>query len=585
MNGRASGSNIILIGFSGTGKSTVAPALARALGWEHFDTDAEAARLAGKTVENIFKQDGEAAFRALEQTVLRMLPQRRNVVVSTGGGVAQDGENRRLLHAAGIVVLLEAKPETILRRLKADMANGGDVRPLLAGDDSLGKIERLKAERQSNYATADWTVNNDNLSLEEVVQEVIRGWSYWRRMDNRSFQLPPSNLSFRGPQTEESAPEGFTESAAASGKGLEPGSMTVVTTDTQSYPIWTGWDILESLGTRMSGLGLSGAAFVVTDETVSHLYGERVTRFLSQAGFRTNLLALPPGETAKNLGSVTGIYDFLAANRAERTDTIVALGGGVVGDTAGFAAATYNRGMQFVQVPTTLIGMVDSSIGGKVAVDHPGGKNLIGAFHQPRMVLGDVLLLTTLPRREVSAGWAEVVKHGLIADAGYFEYLERHVSELMGLDEQLAIKAISRSVEIKADVVSRDEKETKGLRTMLNYGHSIGHAIEAATGFGKYLHGEAVALGMVGAAMISQRMGLIGLDVVERQKKVLVEFGLPVSCVGVNKALAMKSMRLDKKVARGSLRWVLLCGVGQAAVRNDVPERYVEEVLTGLGMV
>lgn len=585
MSGQPSGNNIILIGFSGTGKSTVAPALAKALCWEYFDTDAEVARLAGKTVENIFKQDGEAAFRALEQRVLRTLSARRNVVVSTGGGVAQDEENRRLLHAAGIVVLLEAKPETILRRLKTDIANGGDVRPLLEGDDPLGKIARLKAERQPNYGTADWTVNNDNLSLEEVVQEIIRGWSYWRRSDNPSLRRPSSNQSFRGQQAEESAPAGPSESAAASGRAMESGSTAVVTTDTQSYAIWTGWDILESLGTRMAGLGLSGSAFVVTDETVSHLYGERVKAFLAKAGFRTALLALPPGETAKNLGSVSKIYDFLVVNRAERTDTLVALGGGVVGDTAGFAAATYNRGIRFVQVPTTLIGLVDSSIGGKVAVDHPGGKNLIGAFYQPCMVLGDALLLTTLPRREVSAGWAEVVKHGLIADAGYFEYLESHVGELMALDERVVIKSISRSVEIKADVVSRDEKETRGLRTMLNYGHTIGHSIEAATGFGQYLHGEAVAVGMVGAAMVSQRMGLIGSDVVKRQKNVLLELGLPVSCAGVSKIAALKSMKLDKKMARGSIRWVLLSGIGQPVVRNDVPDRYVEEVLDELGMV
>ncbi|MDO8473349.1 MAG: 3-dehydroquinate synthase [Dehalococcoidia bacterium] len=546
--------NIILIGFSGTGKSSVAPALAGALGWGYFDTDAEVSRLAAKPIEDIFRQEGEAAFRSLEQGVLRNLSAKKNTVVSTGGGVVCDPENRRLLHAAGMVVLLEAKPETILRRLHADIANGGDVRPLLAGDDPLGRISRLKAERQPHYATADWTVNTDHLSLQEVVQEVIRGWSFWRR-------------PLRG-----------ADQAVS-------GATAVVTTATQSYPVWMGWDILETIGHKMVALGLSGAAHVVTDETVSHLYGERVTGFLMQAGYGTTLLALPPGETAKNLGSVSKIYDFLVANRAERTDTVVALGGGVVGDTAGFAAATYNRGIRFVQVPTTLIGIVDSSIGGKVGVDHPGGKNLIGAFYQPCMVLGDALLLTTLPRREVSAGWAEVVKHGLVADAGYFEFIENHVDEIMALEQSTVTKAISRSVEIKADVVSRDEKETVGLRTMLNYGHTIGHAIEAATGYGKYLHGEAVAVGMVGAAMLSLRMGLVGRDLVERQKKVLAELSLPVSCAGVSKPAALKAMKLDKKVARGSLRWVLLARIGEAVVRSDVPDQYVEDVLSELGLV
>lgn len=556
MNVAHPGCNIVIIGFSATGKSRVAPAVAAALGWEHFDADSEVCRIAGKSADDIFKQDGEVSFRALEKRVLQAAALKRNTVICTGGGVVVSPDNRELMNRAGMVVLLEAKPETVLRRLQTDVAHGGPVRPLLAVPDPLKRITELKQERQQAYAAAaDWTVHTDNLALEEVVLEVIRGWRYWWRIH-----------------------------CGDEGTDAGSGIAAVVATATQGYPIQVGWDILETLGHKMSGIGLSGKAFVVTDETVDGIYGQRIVRFLEEGGFNTKLAALPPGEASKNLKSVSHLYDFLVEHRAERGDIIVAFGGGVVGDTAGFVAATFNRGMRLVQVPTTLVGMVDSSIGGKVGVDHPRGKNLIGAFHQPCLVFADVQLLATLPLRELSAGWAEVVKHGLIADAEYFEFVERHVAELLALEQDAVIRSISRSAAIKAEVVSRDERETLGKRILLNYGHTIGHGIETATGYGKYLHGEAVAIGMVGAAMLSQRMGMIDREAVERHRSVFKEFSLPVTCPGVRRADVMKAMQLDKKVKQGSIRWVLLEGMGKTVVRSDVPGQYVEQVLANLKM-
>ncbi len=553
MRGPNSPCNIFLTGFSAAGKSSIGPRVAAALGFEYFDTDAEICRIAGKPIDDIFKQDGEPQFRAMEKRALGIASTRQNAVIPTGGGAVVDSDNRLLMSNSGMVVFLEARPETILRRLQADVAGGGPVRPLLAVSDPLGRITELKEKRQSFYACSDWTVHTDDLTPEEVVQEVIRGWRYWSR-------------------------------ARCAGNVAGESVSATVTTATQNYSIWVGWDILETVGQKMAGLGLRGAAYIVTDETVASLYGQRTAQFLKDAGFRTETLALPPGETAKNMESVARIYDFLVSHRAERGDTVVALGGGVVGDTAGFAAATFNRGMRLVQVPTTLVGMVDSSIGGKVGVDHPRGKNLIGAFYQPCLVVSDVQLLTTLPMRELSSGWAEVVKHGLIADAVYFQSMEQNGASLKSLEREIVTRIISKSVAIKADIVSRDEKETTGLRTLLNYGHTIAHGIEAATGYGKYLHGEAVAIGMVGAALLAWKLGIAGPDLVERHRSVLKQLGLPVDCRDASKADVLKAMKLDKKIDQGAIRWVLLKDVGCTVVRKDVPAELVEGVLADLGL-
>lgn len=554
MTASGAGCNIVLIGFTATGKTHVAPLVAAALGWDVFDTDAEVTRRTGRPISQIFEQDGEPAFRRMETEALHSAARRSNFVICAGGGTVTSPENQALMHKAGIVVLLEARPETILARLKRDLANGGAVRPLLEGPDPLKRITELKQERQRHYATGDWTVHTDELTPGEAAQEVVRGWRYWSR--RRCGGRPTGS----------------------------DGPAAIVTTATQSYPVFVGWDILEDIGARMSARGLHGRAFVVSDETVAALYGERMARFLNDSGFESRSSALAPGEAAKNLGSVSWVYDFLVAQHAERSDTLVAFGGGVVGDTAGFAAATFNRGLCLVQAPTTLVGMVDSSIGGKVGVDHPQGKNLIGAFYQPSLVLSDAQLLTTLPRRELSAGYAEVAKHGLIADAAYFSFIENNADRLMALSQDEVVETVSRSVSIKADVVSRDERETEGLRTLLNYGHTIGHGIEAAAGYGKYLHGEAVAVGMVGAALLSHRLGLVGREVVERQCSLFERLGLPVACAGVRKAEVLKAMKLDKKVKTGSIRWVLLQDVGKAVVRPDVPSHDVEAVLNQLGM-
>jgi len=351
-----------------------------------------------------------------------------------------------------------------------------------------------------------------------------------------------------------------------------------VKTSTGDHPIWVGWGILEEVGTRVKSLMSPSAAYVIADEK-AHSYASKTQISMEAVGIPTHIYRIPSGETSKNLETVRQVYTWLAERKAERGHLILAVGGGVVGDLVGFVAATYLRGIPFVQIPTTLLAMMDASIGGKVAVDMPQGKNLVGAFYQPKFVLSDVETLKTLPVRELTSGWAEAIKHGLILDDGLLDTFESHVSELKSLDPEIATETIRRSVAIKAGVVSQDEKETLGIRILLNYGHTIGHAIESITGYTEYLHGEAVSVGMMGAAKIGELLQIMDVDDVERQKEVLQAYGLPISAPGLNSEAIISAMTSDKKTTGGSINWVLLDGIGKAITNNEVPDKYVSEAL------
>ena len=295
--------------------------------------------------------------------------------------------------------------------------------------------------------------------------------------------------------------------------------MIRVTAANGTYDIHCRWGALDDLGRLMSDAGLRGSAFVVTDEHVAPIYGERALASLRTAGFTAELFAIPPGEASKNLAVVSRVYDWLLEQHAERTATIVALGGGVVGDLAGFVAATYLRGVPFVQVPTSLLAMVDASIGGKVAVDHPRGKNLIGAFYPPRVVVQDTSLLATLPPRSLREGFAEVIKHGFIMDPPMLDILERDADRLLAVEPDIITEMVARNAALKAGVVSEDEHEG-GRRTILNYGHTVGHAIEAVAGYADILHGEAISAGMMAAAAIGERIGVTPSAVTARQARI-----------------------------------------------------------------
>jgi 3-dehydroquinate synthase len=320
------------------------------------------------------------------------------------------------------------------------------------------------------------------------------------------------------------------------------------------------------------------AAFVVADENV-RAHADAVSQSLTTAGFRVTTAILPPGESQKSLATMSTLYDRLADAQADRRTLVVAVGGGVVGDLAGFVAATFNRGLPFLQVPTTLLAMVDSSVGGKVGINHPKAKNLIGAFHQPVGVWIDTAFLETLPDREYRSGLAEVLKYGMILDPEFFIFLENHIEEVLARDPAAVRHMVGRSCRLKADVVEKDEREETGLRAMLNYGHTFAHAFETVGGYGAWLHGEAVAAGIVCASKLAERRGLIEHAVTERQRELLVEFGLPTGPRDWPADDLLAVMRNDKKAVAGRMRFVLPKRLGEVALFDDVPETDVRAVL------
>ncbi len=545
---------IYLIGFSGAGKSAVGRSTARLLGWRFEDADERIVERAGKPVERVFAEDGEPAFRELERATIAEFAREEHVVVSTGAGSVMHDQSLGGMLSSGLVVALEARPETVYRRLShiAEL-DGAEAmtRPMLQSDDPLGRIESLKRERQWAYAHAHWTVHTDDLTIEQAALEVVRAW---RRLG---------------------APSAWED---------DPELAATVRLEQGAYPVFVGWDTLEDqLGRRLGQMGLSGRAFIVCDSNVVHPYGRAAQRSLHAAGIDMGMFTFPAGEASKNLATATVLYEWLAERRVERRDAIVAVGGGVVGDLAGYVAATFLRGIRVVQVPTSLTAMVDSSIGGKTGVDLPVAKNMVGAFHHPAMVLTDVSALRTLPERALREGWAEAVKHGLALEAGLVDLYEEHADALQSLDPELTTRAVAWNAAVKARMVSADEREMSGLRQLLNYGHTIGHGLEAAAGYDAYLHGEAVAIGMTGAARLGMLEGVTPPELVERQASLIARFGLPSVYMGVEPEAILEAMSRDKKTTAGQISWVLLDGVGSSRTHRGIAPERVASVVRELG--
>ena len=343
----------------------------------------------------------------------------------------------------------------------------------------------------------------------------------------------------------------------------------------RTYPIHIGAGILAAAELYRPHLG-GGAAAIVTNAVVAPLYLQRVKKALG--GMRITEVVVADGEQAKSWQTLNQIFDALLNGRCGRDTLVIALGGGVVGDLAGFAAAVYQRGVPFIQVPTTLLSQVDSSVGGKTAINHPLGKNMIGAFHQPLAVISDVAALDTLPDRELRSGLAEVIKHGFALDASFVDWLESNVEKILRRDHGALGYAIRRSCELKARIVAADERET-GERALLNFGHTFGHAIEAGTGYGAWLHGEAVAAGMVMAAELSSLMGQLKKNEVSRVRALVKRAGLPVNGPALAPERMLELMAVDKKAAKGKTRFVLLESMGRAALRSDVDEKAVRAAI------
>ncbi len=571
--GRLSRANIFITGFSGAGKTTVGRRVARILDWRFVDTDEEIVEVSGKPIAVLFEEDGEAVFRRLESERLSGVCEGDGQIVSTGGGLPMDEGNRRLMESNGVIVCLEAAPSTIHRRLFA--GPGAETRPMLDAPDPLRRIAALKSKRQPSYALAHWTVHTDHLTPGEAAAEVVRAWRVLTRTP-----APAAGRTLLSERAEPVAPGEGPKSADSDGVDEEDLAATV-RTSSGDYPVWVGWGTLAGLGGRVLRVLDPPAAYVVTD-TGAYRHARSAVASLEAAGVPSHVFVIPPGETSKTLEMARRLYEWMAYHKAERGHLVLAVGGGVVGDLAGYAAATFLRGIPFGQVPTSLLAMMDAAIGGKTGVDLRQGKNLVGAFHQPSFVLEDVQTLETLPARELASGWAEAIKHGLILDEGLLRTFESGREAIVSLDRKASTDVIRRSVAVKAGVVSLDEKETLGVRVLLNYGHTIGHGIEAATGYGRYLHGEAVSIGMMGAAAIGGSLGLLGDSEMERQRAVLEAYGLPVALDDIDLDAVSEAMTLDKKTTAGSIRWVLLDGIGRAVTRGDVSQAVVDDALRGL---
>jgi len=350
--------------------------------------------------------------------------------------------------------------------------------------------------------------------------------------------------------------------------------------ESKTYPILIKNGLKEEIGFLLTNRYQGDKILLVTDDNLQPLYCQEIEEILNQAGYNTTVYTVPHGEEAKSIEYLKRGYDLLVEKGFNRDNLVIALGGGVVGDLAGLLAATFMRGISLVQIPTTLLAQVDSSVGGKTAINHPRGKNLIGSFFQPDLVLIDPKFLQTLPERELKTGMAEVIKYGLIADQGFFSYLLDHSEQIYNLEKDCLLHIIYRSCCIKAEIVSEDEKET-GVRAILNFGHTIGHAIESVTSYRKYNHGEAVAIGMIGAGRISSELGFLSREELVNIEQIIKLYRLPYSC-HEDMDEVFKTLFLDKKVKENKLCWILLARIGQAIIKSDLDEHLIKDILEGL---
>jgi 3-dehydroquinate synthase len=531
--------NVFLVGLMGAGKTTIGRILARKLGLKFIDSDHEIEARTGASIPWIFEIEGETSFRRREADVIRDLCGQEGLVLATGGGAILNADSRALLKSRGTVVYLRATVNSILQRTAHDKN-----RPLLQTADPRKKLEELMAVRDPLYTEiADLVIDTGRPNVQSMVQTILT------QLDTMACEASPNCVTQAEPSMNE-----------------ESNILLNVDLGERSYPIAIGPSLLNDSALLARHVHGNKVA-IVSNTTVAPLYLERIETGLREAGKQVTTVILPDGEEHKNWSSLMLIFDALLQNKADRKTTLIALGGGVIGDLTGYAAASYMRGVDFIQVPTTLLSQVDSSVGGKTGINHPLGKNMIGAFYQPRAVIADTATLETLPERELSAGLAEVIKYGAVIDLAFFEWIEANIGKLMARDKGALAYAIARSCEIKADVVRQDEREG-GLRAILNFGHTFGHAIEAGMGYGAWLHGEAVGCGMVMAADLSQRMGLIDAETVERVRALIAAAGLPVKAPDLGVAKWLEAMEVDKKNEGGAIKFILMNPLGSPKISN-----------------
>ncbi len=541
-----SGRSIVLVGMPGAGKSSIGRRLAARLGLPFRDADTEIEAAAGLPITEIFARYGEAHFRDGERRVISRLINGPPVVLATGGGAFADAKTREVIAESGALsVWLKCRMGTLLRRVA-----GRDHRPMFLNQDPQEVLQRLMTARHPCYAEAEIVVACTDESPDVTTRRVAEAVLDWR-----------------------------------------PSHRLAVGLGERAYDIVIGEGLLDRAGGLLGQVLPSRRVVIITDGHVGPLHLPALRTSLLDAGFAiATEITVPPGEASKGFASFEAVLDQLLGAGIERRTAVVALGGGVVGDLAGFAAAVAMRGLPFVQIPTTLLAQVDSSVGGKTGINTKAGKNLVGAFHQPRLVLADTGVLATLPPRELRAGYAEVAKHGLLQGEALWQWCEAHGAAAVAGDPAALAHAVLESCRLKAAVVAADEREesAEGGRALLNLGHTFGHAFEAECGYGgALLHGEAVGLGLGLAAMISARLGHCSQELPGRVVSHLQAVGLPARVRDLPRRFSVAAllgrMRKDKKVRDGQLRFVLLRGPGEAFTDGSVPEAAVVQLLRDEG--
>lgn len=522
--------NLILTGFMGTGKTSAGREVAQRLGRLFVDMDAEIEARAGKPIPRVFAEDGEALFRRMEAALCVELSAQQGLVIATGGGALVDPTNRARMMESGTLICLSCDVDEILRRL--NMGDDPQERPLLDTANPRAEVERLLTARREAYLAIPWQIDTTSLLVSEVARRVIQ-------MAN-TITLPVCSPGIK-------------------------------------YDIYIGNGLLAHIGgvLRAAGVPEGSRVAVVSNPVVMPLYGARVEASLHSAGLQPFSCSIPDGEQHKTLATVATLYEQFLAGRLDRGSTVLALGGGVTGDVAGFAAATFMRGVRFAHLPTTLLAMVDASVGGKTGVDLPQGKNLVGAFKQPAVVVIDPTTLATLPAEETRSGLVEALKHGIIGDPGL-------VAELAQItDRQIANRQIARSVRVKINVVEQDPLDS-GRRAVLNLGHTVGHALEKLSSF-TVRHGEAVGIGMVAAAQIAAELNWAAPSLSDHIGALLAAWGLPVHCPPHDVDTILEAMTHDKKRRGSKLCWVLPHAIGKIETTENVPLQVVKSVLCNMG--
>lgn len=544
---------IILIGLMGAGKTTIGGLLAKELNWPFYDSDDEIVKMAGKSISQIFAEDGEPAFRLLECRTIQKLLLSGPCVIAAGGGAITTPETANEIIGKTLCLWLDAPVDVLVERTR------GSDRPLLQHGDPADVLMTLYEKRRAAYMQAHIHVQDIGLTPDEATTRIIlqlREYIFMHSTDEEESKHIPHSLCLD------------------------------VTLGERSYPIFMGSSILSEPDVWLAQDFHGRKAFIITDYNVRAAIADTLQKTIRPFMKSIAVMELPPGEQSKSFDRYQAVMEWLVENNVTRDSVIFAVGGGVVGDLAGFAASTILRGIDFIQIPTTLLSQVDSSVGGKTGINTRLGKNMVGTFYQPRAVVIDLSSLNSLPQREWKAGYAEIVKCSLINDAHFFSWLIENGTKVLAGDPLALLRAIEVSCHMKADIVREDEREQSGKRALLNLGHTFGHALESLSGYnGTILHGEAVSIGLALAARLSEKLGAIDALDVQIIEQHLVACGLPIAIrdVALPKETTAQDilnvMRRDKKANKDGLVFVTLRQLGDAILTEDIAENIVQSII------